>query len=263
MFNPTSSNAQLLYLHLLNINNRCNWRKDFTVANTTLQALSGLSRSQLDKARNELAQKGFIRYDKGGGNTAGKYLMVSFDTQTHTQIDTQAEHKPHTNGAQPAHKPRTLVKHKTKLNETKQGYVKAPQITSDGEASTDGVFDEPKPPKPKPPPKPPKPEKLTLGEFKHVLLTEGELAKLKAEHTNTDEIIKFLDEYIEEKGYKSKSHYMAIGRWVVDAVEKRSSERAKYQPKQQQKKPAPKRDFTERQYSDEFYDKLFEQKGDA
>lgn len=221
--------------------------------------MSGLSRSQLDKARNELAQKGFIRYDKGGGNTAGKYLMVSFDTQTDTQIDTQAEHNPHTNGAQPAHKPRTLVKHKTKLNETKQGYVNAPQTTSDAKASTDGVFDEPKPPKPKPPPKPPKPEKLTLGEFKHVLLTEGELAKLKAEHTNTDEIIKFLDEYIEEKGYKAQSHYLTIQRWVAKAVEERKGEKAKSTPNRQ-KSPTPNRGFTERQYSDDFYDKLFEKK---
>ena len=33
-----------------------------------------------------------------------------------------------------------------------------------------------------------------------------------------DKAIKFLDEYIEEKGYKSKSHNLAIRRWVIDAV---------------------------------------------
>ena len=32
--------------------------------------------------------------------------------------------------------------------------------------------------------------------------------------------IKFLDEYIEEKGYKSKSHNLAIRRWVIDAINK-------------------------------------------
>ena len=33
-----------------------------------------------------------------------------------------------------------------------------------------------------------------------------------------DECIKFLDEYIEEKGYKSNSHNLSIRRWVVGAV---------------------------------------------
>ena len=41
--------------------------------------------------------------------------------------------------------------------------------------------------------------------------------------------IKFLDEYIEEKGYKSKSHNLAIRRWVIQAVQEQE---AKEQRKQ-------------------------------
>lgn len=63
--------------------------------------------------------------------------------------------------------------------------------------------------------------KNTYGEYAHVKLTDDELAKLKAQHDNVDELIKFLDEYIEEKGYKSKSHYLAIKRWVVKAVDEK------------------------------------------
>ena len=35
----------------------------------------------------------------------------------------------------------------------------------------------------------------------------------------TDKAIKFFDEYIEDKGYKSKSHNLAMRRWVFKAVE--------------------------------------------
>jgi len=83
--NPISSNAQLLYLHLLNINNRCHWRKDFTAANKTLMALTDLSETQLHRARNELKQKAYIRYQNGSGNQCGTYSMAAFETQTASQ----------------------------------------------------------------------------------------------------------------------------------------------------------------------------------
>lgn len=60
--------------------------------------------------------------------------------------------------------------------------------------------------------------KHKYGEYQNVLLTEKEYNKLTEDYVNADELIKFLDEYIEEKGYKSKSHNLAIRRWVVDAV---------------------------------------------
>lgn len=68
-------------------------------------------------------------------------------------------------------------------------------------------------------------EKKPYGEFNHVLLSDEEYQKLNDCYglVLTEKIIKFLDEYIEEKGYKSKSHYLAIKRWVVDAVNKKKT----------------------------------------
>lgn len=63
--------------------------------------------------------------------------------------------------------------------------------------------------------------KHTHGEFKNVLLTDKEYEKLKKEFPETDEAIEFLSAYIAEKGYKSKSHYLAIRRWVINAVKER------------------------------------------
>ena len=68
-----------------------------------------------------------------------------------------------------------------------------------------------------------RPSKHKYGEYKHVLLTDEEKEKLYTEYGQhlTDSCITFLDEYIEMKGYKAKSHYLAIRKWVVDAVKER------------------------------------------
>lgn len=88
--NPISSNAQCLYSYLLNKNSKLGWIKEFTIANSIVCGITGLSRQALDKARNELKQKGYIQYSKGLGNKAGKYLIVCFDTQIDTQCMTQS-----------------------------------------------------------------------------------------------------------------------------------------------------------------------------
>jgi hypothetical protein len=68
-----------------------------------------------------------------------------------------------------------------------------------------------------------KESKHKYGEYHHVLLTEDEYNKLSAEYGNEmcEDAIKFLDEYIEMKGYKAKSHYLAIRKWVINAVNER------------------------------------------
>ena len=65
-----------------------------------------------------------------------------------------------------------------------------------------------------------KANKHKYGEYKNVLLKDEELQKLQKEYQNWEELIKYLDEYIEMRGYKAKSHYLCIKKWVVDAVKK-------------------------------------------
>ena len=60
--------------------------------------------------------------------------------------------------------------------------------------------------------------KHKYGEYKNVLLSDTELEELKSNYNNWNELITYLDEYIEMKGYKAKSHYLCIKKWVVDAV---------------------------------------------
>ena len=60
--------------------------------------------------------------------------------------------------------------------------------------------------------------KSIYGEYRHVSLSDEEYQKLSDEFGNVDELITFLDEYKEMKGYKCKIDYLAIRKWVVDAV---------------------------------------------
>lgn len=67
------------------------------------------------------------------------------------------------------------------------------------------------------------PKKHKKGEYGHVLLTDEQEDKLIEEYGEivTAKAITFLDEYIEMKGYKAKNHYLAIKKWVIDAVRER------------------------------------------
>lgn len=66
-----------------------------------------------------------------------------------------------------------------------------------------------------------KTEKHRHGEYGHVLLTDSQLDKLFTDYgeSNTQDAIKFLDEYIQMKGYKAKDHNLALRKWVFRAVE--------------------------------------------
>lgn len=58
--------------------------------------------------------------------------------------------------------------------------------------------------------------KHKYGEYRNVLLTDGELQGLKEKFgdNKAQEWIKTMDEGIETKGYKYKSHYLAILKWA-------------------------------------------------
>ena len=65
--------------------------------------------------------------------------------------------------------------------------------------------------------------KHKYGVYNNVLLKDSEYNKLEEEYPlgtspSVNDLITFLDEYIEMKGYKAKSHYLAIKKWVVNAV---------------------------------------------
>lgn len=61
-------------------------------------------------------------------------------------------------------------------------------------------------------------QKKAYGEFKNVLLFDDEYNLLIEQFGNPELLIKRLDEYKEQSGKQYNSDYMAIKKWVVEAV---------------------------------------------
>lgn len=59
-----------------------------------------------------------------------------------------------------------------------------------------------------------KDKKHKYGEFKNVLLTDEEVEKLKSKFPDWEKRIETLSEGMARKGYKYKSHYLAILKWA-------------------------------------------------
>lgn len=88
--NPISANAICLYYILLEYDNELYFLEWFTAANSMLQALTNLSLSALQRARNELIQKGYLEYRKGKGNRAGSYHLIELSGYFEQQCEAQS-----------------------------------------------------------------------------------------------------------------------------------------------------------------------------
>ncbi len=95
--NQISSNAINLWHALMSVANKASWQPRFTVAISVLELKTGLKRRTLERARNELSQKGRITWKKRNGNLAAEYSLISlcdkkyikFDAQSVAQADVQ------------------------------------------------------------------------------------------------------------------------------------------------------------------------------
>ena len=115
--NPQPNQAIALWHALMSIANKAGWPDTFTVASSVLGLRSGLNASALKRARNKLAQDGFIKWKPRGGNLSAQYTMVSlvaqnqrlFEPQTEPQTEPQVE--PQT---EPQDEP--IIRHRQKQN---------------------------------------------------------------------------------------------------------------------------------------------------
>lgn len=137
--NPLPTGAIALWYQIMAINNKAGWADEFTIANLTLQSLTGLSRQGLDRARNLLIQKGLIEYQKGTSNKAGKYKVISFECK---KIGTVVGTKRAQQEAQGGHSSSTLNKlNKTKLNiNSCSSYTRASTLPVDNVNNVDNFL---------------------------------------------------------------------------------------------------------------------------
>jgi len=201
---PTTSEIVLWYA-LMSINNMTGWKKQFTVANQTLQLMTGLSKATLDRARNKLTQKGLLKYTPGNTRQAGTYELVSISTTKRDQCETNSETNMRLMRDQCETNGENIIKYKQ--NKTKQDYNT-----------------------PLNPPKE-KPQKKAYAEF--VFLTEAEYERLIKDYGEADTLrmIEILDNYIgqnpSKNGKKYTDHNRVIRGWVKDRLLEEKARKAK------------------------------------
>lgn len=88
--NPLSTGQVSLYFALLHVCNRSSWTEWFQAPNQVLSVLTGLSRSGILKARNELKQKGLIDFKERGTKATLYKLIIADSTQESKQKSKQA-----------------------------------------------------------------------------------------------------------------------------------------------------------------------------
>ncbi|WP_097003906.1 hypothetical protein [Lacrimispora amygdalina] len=125
ILNPLSTGQVALWFGLMHINNKCNWTEWFTVSNQVLSIHTGLSRSGILKARNELKQRGLIDFrERGTKATSYKMVTISNSTQDGTQNSVEVSTQ---NGKQDSTQNSTTLdkqKFKQKLKQKQKGATK-------------------------------------------------------------------------------------------------------------------------------------------
>ena len=123
LLNPIGANSICLYLILFEYDNDLGFLDWFTAPNSVLQGLTGLSLKSIQRSRNELMQKGYIQYQTGRGNSAGKYrlcdLTINSDQQSVHQMSNNTSIECPTDDLQSVHQVSTLnnlTKLELKLN---------------------------------------------------------------------------------------------------------------------------------------------------
>jgi len=201
---PTTSEIVLWYA-LMSINNMTGWKKQFTVANQTLQLMTGLSKATLDRARNKLTQKGLLKYTPGNTRQAGTYELVSIRTTKRDQCETNGETNMRLMRDQCETNGENIIKYKQ--NKTKLDYNTP--LTPQKE----------------------KPQKIAYAEF--VFLTEAEYERLIKDYGEADTLrmIEILDNYIgqnpSKNGKKYTDHNRVIRGWVKDRLLEEKQKQAK------------------------------------
>ena len=187
--------SQNLFFKLIHLFNLSGWSEWLAVDNQRMMSLIQIKREKsFIDLRNKLIEKGFIVLVKGKKGSPNKYKLndkFTFINEAKTEVNTEVN---------------TEIKKAVKTEvQTEDIYKQNKTKKNKKESIADAI------------PKNWGPVRV-YGEFRNVLLADDEYEKLKK--LCGDElqgVIDHLSSYIEMKGYKVKSHYLAIRKWVITA----------------------------------------------
>lgn len=116
--NPISDSAINLWHALMHMNNKALWKQEFTVAISTLELKTSLSKSSILRARNTLQQSGRIVFKSRNGQQSAIYSIVAFHGGAQSEAETVTQTGPQT-GPQTGSQTVPISNTKLNLDETK------------------------------------------------------------------------------------------------------------------------------------------------
>lgn len=138
--NPLSGNAINLWHALMATANKAGWINKFAVAISILEAKSGLNKKAIERARNELSQKGRIVWKSRSGNKSAEYSIISLCDKKSTKNVPQDVPQ---DGAQDVPQSVPQCGAINKLNETKLNETSLPESpVGDPEVPASKIIDQ-------------------------------------------------------------------------------------------------------------------------
>lgn len=191
--------AQLLFLKIIHLFNIAGWSEWIQVDNWRMMCLAQMKwEKSFIELRDKLIEKELIIFVKGKKGSPNKYKL-------NDKIDFIKESKNTVNNEVKTPVKNTVKETVKSTVETSDIYKQNKTKLNKKESIANAI------------PKKRGPIRV-YGEFRNVLLSDDEHAKLK-ELCGEDlqGVIDHLSSYIEMKGYKVKSYYLAIRKWVITA----------------------------------------------
>ena len=191
------STGQIALWHaLIYINNTCFWQQWFTVPNSKLQLLTGLSRQAILKNRNKLKQIGVLDF-RENGTRATRYMLKSCQASC---LDGCRD------GCQSSCQDGcTLIKQDNTTQDKTENNISSPTPPSNNPKNNEPKEDKEESAEPR----------RVLGKYKHVRLTDKQIEKLKAEWGEETFLayVKRADEYCQQKGKTYADYNLTIRNW--------------------------------------------------
>jgi len=187
--------AQLLFLKIIHLFNLAGWSEWIKVDNQRMMCLVQMKREKsFIDLRDKLIEKELIIFVKGKKGSPNKYKLndkFTFINEAKIEVNTEVNTE-----IKKAVKTEVQTADIYKQNKTKKNKKESIANAIPKKRASIRVY----------------------GEYRNVLLSDDEHEKLK-ELCGEDlqGVIDHLSSYIEMKGYKVKSHYLAIRKWVITA----------------------------------------------
>lgn len=231
------ANSQLMWFRLMHLSNTCGWREWITVDNLRLMSMTQIKTvNTLTLSRKHLIDYGLIEFKKGKKGQPSKYKLNSVVELLGVKNTVQSLQYNNcttiiTPNTEPNSEPNTELfpepnpAHINRLDIDKTNNIYAENENPQKDDQSAQKLNKQKSGK----------QKHKYGEYGHVLLTDEQADKLRADFPGLfDAMVVILDEYKETSGRVYKNDNLVMRKWVAERAQQESVKKPEISADRQQ-----------------------------